>query len=150
EFKVQTSAYSAEYGRSAGGLINVSTKSGTNEIHGTVYGFLRHAKMDARNFLNTKPNPKAPFQRNQWGGTLGGPIIKNRTFIFGSYEKTDIKQVQTGLSAVPPLAFRNGDFSSLSTPIVDPLTGNQFPGNIIPPNRINALGKAFVDRFPAP
>lgn len=150
EFKVQTSAYSAEYGRSAGGLVNVSTKSGTNDIHGTVYGFLRHAKMDARNYFNTKPNPKQPFQRNQWGGTLGGPIVKNKTFIFGSYERTEIKQTQLSLSQVPPIEFRNGDFSALSTPIVDPLTGQQFPGNRIPANRINALGKALVDRFPVP
>lgn len=150
EFKVQTSAYSAEYGRSAGGLVNVSTKSGNNKIHGTVYGFLRHSSMDARNFFNTKPNPKQPFERNQWGGTLGGPIIKNRTFIFGSYERTDIRQTQTALAQVPPVAWRTGDFSTLAAPIVDPLTGQQFPGNRIPTNRISALGKAFLDRYPLP
>jgi hypothetical protein len=150
EFKVQTSAYSAEYGRSAGGLVNVSTKSGTNELHGTIYGFLRHSSMDARNFFNTKPNPKQPFQRNQWGGTLGGPVVTNKTFIFGSYERTDIKQTQTALAQVPPAEWRNGDFSTLATPIVDPMTGQQFPGNRIPAGRISALGKAFLDRFPLP
>lgn len=150
EFKVQTSAYSAEYGRSAGGLVNVSTKSGTNELHGTIYGFLRHSSMDARNYFNTKPNPKQPFQRNQWGGTLGGPIIKNRTFIFGSYERTDIKQTLTALAQVPPAAWRTGNFSSLTTMIVDPLTGQPFPGNQIPASRINPLGKAFLDRYPMP
>jgi hypothetical protein len=150
EFKVQTSNYSAEYGRSAGGLVNVTTKSGTNEVHGTVYGFLRHSSMDARNYFNAKPNPKQPFQRNQWGGTLGGPIVKNRTFIFGSYERTDINQSQTATSRVPPAAWRTGDFSSLTTPIIDPLTGSAFPENQIPQNRINSIGRAFVNRYPAP
>jgi len=151
EFKVQTSNYSAEYGRSAGGLVNVTTKSGTNDFHGTVYGFLRHSKMDARNFFNDKSRPKAPFQRNQYGGTLGGPIITNRTFIFGSYERSVIKQAQTATARVPPVEWRNGDFSSLlPMPIIHPQTGLAFSGNRIPSSRFNRIGKAFADRYPLP
>ncbi len=150
EFKVQTSNYSAEYGRSAGGLVNVTTKAGNNTVHGTVYGFLRHAKLDARNFFANPSLPKPPFQQTQWGGTLGGPIKKNRTFIFGSYERTIVKQAQSATARVPPEAWRNGDFSSLAAPIVDPLTGQPFPGNRIPSTRFNRVGKAFVDRYPLP
>ncbi len=152
EFKVQTSNYSAEYGRSAGGLVNVTTKAGTNEIHGSLFGFLRHDKLDARNFFANPSLPKPPFQQTQWGGTLGGPIAKNKTFVFGSYERTVVKQAQSATARVPPLAWRNGDFSSLlpGQVIVDPLTGLAFPGNIIQPNRINRIGQAFVNRYPAP
>jgi len=155
EFKVQTSNYSAEYGRSAGGLINVTTKSGTNNIHGTAYGFLRHSKLDAKNFFANPNLPTPPFEQNQFGGTMGAPIIRNKTFIFGSYERTVVKQAQSATARVPPADWRNGNFSSLlSGPqpqmIVDPLTGLPFPGNIIQPNRWNRIGKAFVDRFPSP
>jgi hypothetical protein len=152
EFKVQTSNYSAEYGRSAGGLINVTTKSGTNDIHGTAYGFLRHSKLDARNFFANPDLPTPPFEQNQFGGTMGAPIMKNQTFIFGSYERTVVKQAQSATARVPPLDWRNGNFSSLlpSQMIVDPLTGLPFSGNIIPANRFNKIGKAFVDRYPSP
>jgi len=150
EFKVQTSNYAAEYGRSAGGLVNVSTKSGTNQIHGSVYGFLRHSSMDARNFFANPALPKPPFERNQWGATLGLPIVKNRTFVFGSYERTDIRQAQSATARVPPAEWRNGDFSSLPMPLVDPLTGQAFRNNQIPVERFNRIGKAFVDRFPLP
>src|SRR5262249_7542210 len=136
EFKVQTSNYSAEYGRSAGGLVNVTTKSGTNDIHGTAYGFLRHSKFDAKNFFANPNLPAPPFEQNQFGGTMGGPIKKNQTFIFGSYERTVVKQAQSATARVPPAEWRNGDFSSLlpSQMIVDPLTGLPFSGNKIPAN----------------
>jgi hypothetical protein len=150
EFKVQTSNYSAEYGRSAGGLINVSTKSGSNGFHGSVYEFLRNSAMDARNFFDNPSQPKLAFKRNQFGGTLGGPIVQNKTFFFGAYERTVIRQPQSATARVPPAAWRNGNFSSLATPLIDPLTGVEFPGNIIPANRILPIGKAMLDLFPLP
>jgi Carboxypeptidase regulatory-like domain/TonB-dependent Receptor Plug Domain len=150
EFKVQTSNYSAEYGRSAGGLINVSTKSGSNSFHGSAYEFLRNSAMDARNFFDNPSQPKLAFKRNQFGATLGGPISQNKTFFFAAYERTVIRQPQSATARVPPAAWRSGDFSSLATPLTDPSTGIAFPGNIIPQNRILPIGRAMLDLFPLP
>src|SRR6202040_2109030 len=87
EFSVLTSNYSAEYGRTSGGVVNAITRSGTNQFHGGVYEFLRNSALDARNFFEQDATqPKAGFRRNQFGGTMGGPIIKNRTFFFVDYE----------------------------------------------------------------
>src|SRR5690349_22759634 len=87
EFKIQTNAYSAEFGRSAGALVNAVVRSGTNQVHGTVYDFLRNSTLDASNFFANKNGLKKPFrQRNQFGIAAGGPIVKNRTFVFGDYE----------------------------------------------------------------
>ena len=150
EFKVQTSNYSAEYGRSAGGLINVSTKSGSNSFHGSAYEFLRNSAMDARNFFDNPSQPKLAFKRNQFGATLGGPISQNKTFFFAAYERTVIRQPQSATARVPPTAWRTGDFSSLATPLIDPLTGIAFPGNIIPQNRILPIARGMLDLFPQP
>ena len=86
EFSVLTSNYSAEYGKTSGGVVNAITRSGTNAFHGSVYEFLRNSALDARNFFEDPALPKAPFKRNQFGGSIGGPIIKNRTFFFADYE----------------------------------------------------------------
>jgi hypothetical protein len=86
EFKVDNSTYSAEYGRSSGAIVNIATRSGTNEFHGEAFEFLRNNAMDARNFFNPSPVLQSPFKRNQFGGALGGPIWKDRTFFFFSYE----------------------------------------------------------------
>lgn len=142
EFKVQTSTTSAEYGRAVGGLVNVSTKSGSNAFHGTVYEYLRNSAMDARNFFDPADRDKPSFKRNQFGATLGGPIARNKTFFFVSYEGTIVRRPDFKRARVPPTALRNGDFSSLGTPIIDPLTGEPFPGNIIPQDRIHPIGKA--------
>src|SRR5258708_22288431 len=83
EFKGDNSTYSAEYGRNSGAIVNIATRSGTNELHGEAFEFLRNNKLDATNFFNTK---KSPFKRNQFGASLSGPIIKNKTFFFVSYE----------------------------------------------------------------
>src|SRR5215831_2287617 len=149
EFKVQTSNFSAEYGRSAGGLINVTTKSGSNNLHGTLYEFLRNSAMDAKNFFD-RPGKIPGYIRNQFGGTLGGPIVANRTFFFAAYERTGIRQPQTATARVPPAAWRDGDFSTLATPIIDPLNGQPFAGNIIPQNRINAIGHTMLSLYPLP
>src|SRR6202521_4803424 len=81
-----TSNYSAEYGFTSGGVINAVTRSGTNDFHGSAYEFLRNSALDARNFFNFAPQAVSPFKRNQFGGSAGGPLRKNRTFIFGDYE----------------------------------------------------------------
>jgi len=118
EFKVQTNAYGAEFGRGNGAIINATIKSGTNQIHGSVYEFLRNEKFDAKNFFDPA-GPIAPYKQNQFGFTLGGPVViphiyngKNRTFFFVDYEGLRIRQAQTLTSTVPTDAQRIGDFSS--------------------------------------
>lgn len=168
EFKVQTNSYSAEFGRGAGAQVNIITKSGTNEYHGNVFEFLRNSVFDAKNFFDL-PGTATPFKRNQFGGTFGGPLPflnfgeggrvfnsgRGRTFFFVSYEGLRLRQGVTRGAAVPTAAFINGDFSALlnlPTPIriLDPVTRQPFTGNIIPANRINAIGQAIARSYPAP
>ncbi|HWB96913.1 MAG TPA: carboxypeptidase regulatory-like domain-containing protein, partial [Bryobacteraceae bacterium] len=127
EFKVLANSFSAEYGR-GDAVINSTIKSGTNEFHGVLWEFLRNDAVDARNFFD---NGKSPYRQNQFGGTLGGPIIHNKTFFFVNYEGTRIVRGLTSNSSVPTDAERNGDFSGYGTTIKDPLTGNPFPNNVI-------------------
>ena len=86
EFKVDNSTFSAEYGRNSGAIVNIATRSGANDFHGEAFEFFRDDALDSRNFFNAEPAPKSPFRRNQFGANVGGPIIKNRTFFFGTYE----------------------------------------------------------------
>jgi hypothetical protein len=111
EFKVQTNAYSAEFGRGNGAIINATIKSGTNSFHGSAYEFLRNEKFDAKNFFDDPNSPIAPYKQNQFGFTIGGPIFHNRTFFFADYEGLRIRQAQTTTSFVPTAAQRGGDFS---------------------------------------
>jgi Carboxypeptidase regulatory-like domain/TonB dependent receptor len=111
EFKVQTNAYSAEFGRGNGAIINATIKSGTNQFHGSAYEFLRNEKLDAKNFFDDPNSPIAPYKQNQFGFTIGGPIIRNRTFFFADYEGLRIRQAQTLTSFVPTAAQLSGDFS---------------------------------------
>jgi hypothetical protein len=113
EFKVQTNAYSAEFGRGNGAIINATIKSGTNAFHGSVYEFFRNEKLDAKNFFDPADKPISPYKQNQFGATFGGPILKNRSFFFVDYEGLRIRQAQTLTSSVPTPATRSGDFSSL-------------------------------------
>src|ERR1700730_1174546 len=113
EFKVQTNAYSAEFGRGNGAIINATIKSGTNGFHGSIYEFLRNEKLDAKNFFDPAGQPISPYKQNQFGATFGGPIAKNRIFFFVDYEGLRIRQAQTLTSTVPTAAMRTGDFSSL-------------------------------------
>ena len=153
EIKVETANYSAEFGSEAGGQVNVVTKAGTNQYHGVLFEFLRNDKLDARDSYADK---KAELRRNTFGGTLGGPIRHDKTFFFGSWESMRLRQGFTQNTTVPTAAMRAGDFSSLlntdassKTPIVlyDWTTGAPFPGNIVPPNRMNPLPVKFLDRF---
>ncbi len=158
EFKVQTESFSAVFGKNAGSTINLVTKSGTNQIHGSAFEFLRNDKLDARNFFTaTKPS----FRRNQFGAYAGGPIIKNKTFVFGGYEGMRQRKGGTFAVLVPTPAMLGGDFSALlpDTPIIDPLTCpdppsgatcQAFSGNMIPADRISSVALKVVPYFPAP
>ena len=113
EFKVSTNPYNAENGRSPGALISVTTKGGSNDFHGTVYEFHRNRVFDANNFfLNRAGRPKGQNIQNQFGGNLGGPILKNRAFFFFNYEGTRIRKGQTRIGNVPTANEIRGDFSA--------------------------------------
>ncbi|MPY89712.1 MAG: hypothetical protein GEU99_17545 [Luteitalea sp.] len=148
EFSLQTSSYSAEHGRNAGALMNAVTKSGTNALHGTLFEFMRHETLNARNFFaDTVP----PFKRHQFGGTAGGPLRRDKLFFFASYQRTTQRSDPGSVTAtVPTEAQREGDFSNLSSPLRDP-DGGFFPNNVIPPDRLDAASLRFLDAFvPAP
>jgi Carboxypeptidase regulatory-like domain len=158
EFSVQTSNYNAEYGQDAGGVVSIVTKSGTNEFHGNVFEFLRNGAVNGRNYF---ANTADPLKRNQFGATFGGPIIKDRTFFFGGYQGTRIRSNQGGLSGyVPTNANLAGDFSSYLSAsnannplgrvvnIVDPLTGQPFPGNQIPTSRFDPATLSMLQHVP--
>ncbi|MBO0720602.1 MAG: carboxypeptidase regulatory-like domain-containing protein, partial [Blastocatellia bacterium] len=153
EFRVLENSFSAEYGRGSA-IINATTKAGTNSFHGSLYEFLRNDHLDARNFFaQDKPINK----QNQFGGTIGGPVKvpglfdgKNSTFFFYGFEGLRIRRGLTRNTPVPSQAFRDGDFSSLGTPIIDPLTGAAFTGNQIPANRISDTSKFLLGFVPAP
>jgi hypothetical protein len=153
EFKMQTSTYSAEFGKSLGGVVNIQIKSGGNAVHGNAFEFLRHDALDANNFFNNRAGrPKPPFKQHQFGGTLGGPIVKDRTFFFVDYQGLRINQGQTYVSTVPSLRMRAGDFSEVNRPIFDPLNpGTQFPGNVIPQNRWDPASRNIISQlYPEP
>jgi Carboxypeptidase regulatory-like domain/TonB dependent receptor-like, beta-barrel len=116
EFQVLTSNYSAEFGHAGGAVINAVTKSGTNMIHGTAFEFLRNRELDARNFFDRNPN-QLPFQRNQFGGSLGGPVIKDRAFLFGSFEGLRRRQGVPSIFSVPSPAAKQGNLTSGTVPV---------------------------------
>jgi hypothetical protein len=160
EFKVITNNFSAEYGHAAGSIVSATIKSGTNQFHGVLFEFLRNDDFDANNyFTNLAGQPRAPFHQNQFGGTLGGPIIRNRVFVFGDYQGTRQTSVNgSSIENVPPAAFRTGNFSSSSTVIYDPRTrhigpagtvvASPFPGNVIPASLINPTTAAILGLIP--
>ena len=151
EFKIQTNSYSAEFGRSGGAVVNAITKSGTNKYHGGVFEFIRNSALDARDYFEDPTTPKASFKQNQFGGTLGGPIVKNKLFWFADYQRTVIRAPITWVSTVPTVAERSGDFSAPGEPIIyDPTTGLPFSGNKIPSGQIDPIAQAFMNLYPDP
>ena len=120
EFSVLTSNYSAEYGKTSGGVVNAITRQGTNGFHGSVYEFLRNSALDARNFFEDPTLPKAAFKRNQFGGAIGGPIIKNRTFFFADYEGIRQSKGIPNVSNVPSQAAWGGTLCSIPIAPPDP------------------------------
>ena len=167
EFKVQTNNFGAEFGRTGGGVINVSLKSGTNQFHGVAYDFLRNDAFDANNWFNNRAGKsRPPFRFNEFGGNVGGPILHDRTFFFLDYEGLQRNIGRTYLFTVPTLDMRQGDFSRLRDTagnplrIFDPLTTrptadgsgrvrDMFPGNVIPRNRFDPAALAML-RYWAP
>lgn len=154
EFKVLANNYPAEYGRSGSGLIVMTTRAGTNEFHGAAYDWLRNDKLNARTFFSAA---KAPLRYNIFGGSLGGPIRKNKTFFFFNYEGGRRRTGVTVVKTVPQPAEVNGDFSARKDiKVLDPATrvgttaAQPFAGNLIPANRIDPIGKAFAALYPAP
>jgi carboxypeptidase family protein/TonB-dependent receptor-like protein len=151
EFEMQTSSYDASFGRNPGAQVNVVLNSGSNSFHGTAFEYFRNAALDARNFFALPDEPAPQYQRNQFGGSLSGPIVRNRTFFFGDYEGTRIREGITRVTNVPTLAERAGDFSaSLFRPPTNPFTGQPFPGNKIPSFFISPIGSAIAALYPLP
>ena len=148
EFTVSTTNYDVEFGQVAGAVAMMTTRSGTNQIHGSANWDNRVNSLFARNSF-TEPNGPGHFVFNQYGGTLGGPVNKNKLFLFGHYQGVRVRSGGNILATVPIEPFRRGDFSSLpQNPIFDPLTGGpggvgrtQFPNNMIPANRISPVAK---------
>jgi outer membrane receptor protein involved in Fe transport len=150
ELKVLTNGFSAEYGRNAGAVFNVVTRSGTNDWHGSAWEFLRNHNLNARNFF--APSQKPKLIQNQFGGTMGGPIVKNKLFIFGSYEGLRIRPATLVTAAFPLTeAERKGDFSASTTAVRDPLTGQPFPNKQIPIGRMDPVaGQLLATQMPLP
>ncbi len=147
EFRVINSNFNAEFGRSPGAVINVVTKSGTNQLHGSVFEYLRNDALNARNFFQPTV---APLWQNQFGATAGGPIVKDKTFFFGSYQGLRIRSTAFRNNALTPTAAeRSGDFSAApaNQRPVDPVTNQPFPGGIIPTTRFDPVAKRLIDQF---
>jgi hypothetical protein len=168
EYRVDTATYGAEFGRSAGGVVNLVTKSGTNQFHGSLYEYFRNDKLNANSWTNNRAGVvRGVLRRNEYGGSLGGPVIRNRTFFFGNYERTIQSAPIQSLNTVPTAAQRTGDFnrtldaSSRQVTVYDPTTTrpnpanasqsirDAFPGNRIPANRINAVSANVLKYWPA-
>ncbi len=169
EFKVQTGVYPAEFGRGAT-QINVSTKSGSNDYHGTLFSFVRNEKFDAKNYAFTSARPeKDPFKWNQFGFTLGGPVSipkvldgKNRLFFMANYEWFRQRRNQQAVYSLPSNAMRGGNFAELplgTQGIFDPRTrvtqdgrvvSQLFPGNVIPQSRLHPTSQRLLEFYPSP
>ena len=147
EFKVQATNYTAEYGGHAGANVQLQLKSGSNRFRGSVFDYVRNDALDARNFFAPAPSPKPELDRQQFGGVIGGPIGRNRTFFMFSYEGVRETQQNVSLTNVLTEAMRRGDFSGVSTVIRDPLTGLPFTGNIIPANRLDPLAVSMINQY---
>src|SRR5207245_2483655 len=167
EFKVQTNNLSAEFGNTSGGIINLTSKSGTNQFHFSAFEFLRNSTLDASTFFNnSKGVNKPPLRQNQYGGTFGGPILKNKLFFFNSYEGYKQRKGQSILFTVPTAEQRARDFSKTLdaagnlAPIYDATTTrtdaaganvrDAFPGNIIPRNRVDPAAAKLANIIMAP
>jgi len=153
EFKIVTSPYSAEYGRSPGAAVSVSTKSGTNTVHGTLYDFYRNEGMDTIDFFSKRAAAltntaavKPSNDQQQFGGNIGGPIVKDKAFFFVDYERTRITRGVTRLTVVPTADQRNGILPGVR----DPLTGQPFPGGVIPRDRMDPIAVNIMALVPLP
>lgn len=164
EFKVQNNSFSAEFGNNGGTVVNMALKSGTNNFHGSAWYFMQRAGTDARDFFNpASVGPKPDHARDQYGFSIGGPIVKNKTFFFGDIEKVRDNEPQNIVASVPTPAERTGDFSATQNPIFDPIicqpncqsrpqVGSQPGGtlNVIPTGEIDPVGQKMINLYPLP
>lgn len=159
EFKVQTSTFSAEFGQAAGGVVNVTLRSGTNQFHGSLFEFLRNSALDAKPYFQPAGGGKPAFIQNQFGATFGGPVIRDRTFFFGSWQSSRELNAAPQIASVPLAPVRAGNFGT--TRMYDPATlranpagsgsvRDQFPNNIIPASRWDPVAVKFAALFPEP
>ena len=155
EFKIQKTMYPAEFGGKASALINVVTRSGGNRFHGSGLEFVRNERFDAPNFFDDRSKPMPALRQHQFGVNVGGPLKRDQTFFFFSYEGQRIRKAQTQTFSVPTAALRNGDFAGLP-PLCDPLTRTAagtctpFVGNQIPEHRLSPVARALLARVPLP
>ncbi len=149
ETKITSQNYDAEFGQAIAGVVSVQTKSGTNGIHGSLFEFRQNDVLQARNPFS-QPNDVPDTLKNQFGGSIGGPIIKDKFFYFGDYQGTRSKVGGSRLLTVPTNAARTGDLSAYGVNIFDPLTGLQFPGNRIPNNRLSPQALNILKLLPPP
>jgi len=151
EFEMLTSTYDASFGRNPGAQVNVILNSGSNDFHGSAFEFHRNAALDARNFFAPAAEPKPKYIRNQFGGSLGGPINRNRTFFFADYEGTRSREGITRITNVPTALERAGNFSqSIFGVPTNPFTGLPFDNGVIPDFFINPVGRAIAALYPLP
>ena len=163
EFKIQTNLFGAEQGRNSGATVDVITKSGTNAYHGSAFEFLRNNDMDARNFFNAAGTPQPEYRQNQFGGSMGGPIIHNRVFFFADYEGfRKLQGTTTSVNTVPTVAERGGNFSGIPQTIYDPASLVAAPGtasgftrmpfaeNMIPAARFDPVTSRVIQAYPLP
>ena len=163
EFKIETNSPPAEFGRFNGGVVNLTTRSGTNTFRGSVFEFFRHEALNARNFFASGSAVKPQFHRNQFGAVLGGPIRRDRTFFFADYQGQRQTIGRTVISTVPTLLQRQGRFTeaiagrvpliydpNTTVPAATGMTRSQFPGNVIPADRIDPVARVLLERYPLP
>jgi hypothetical protein len=147
EFKVQTNNPTAEFGVFGGAAVNLTMRSGTNDLHGSLFEYLRDDALNARSFFAPT---KAPYNSNQFGGTFGGPILKNRAFFFGDYQGLQLDQGRTVTLTVPTPLMRQGIFTEIPDRIFDPATGQPFTNNTIPAPQINPISLQVANIYPLP
>jgi hypothetical protein len=146
EISVETNNYAADTGNVAGAVISNVIKSGTNSFHGNLFEFYRNSSMDANSWSNNRSNAAKPERRQDiYGGTFGGPLVRNKLFFFGNYQGTRFDAPGTETISVAPESWRNGDLSSVTAAVRDPRTGAAFPGNRIPADRISPLARALLN-----
>ncbi len=156
ETKITSQNYDAEFGQATAGVVSVQTRSGSNELHFTAFEFFLNDKFQARNpFTQFQRDPLTgrfipETERNQFGGSVGGPIVQNKWFFFGDYQGTRYTQGGSRLLSVPTAAARRGDLSAYGVNIYDPSTGQQFPGNVIPSGRLSPQAQALLELIPMP
>jgi hypothetical protein len=150
EFEVSTGAWDASFGRNSGGQVNVVLRSGSNQMHGTAYEFLRNRALDARNYFAPAGENSPQNQRHQFGASAGGPLRRDHTFFFADYEGRRVREGVTRVTNVPTALERVGDFSRSNVAAIDPLAGRPFPGNTIPKAYLSPVGLAIAALYPLP